>query len=160
LGPVAIGRVEQGVLQDRQDVTLCHRDGSTEQAEVTALFEYEGLQREETDAAGPGQIVAIAGVEGIGLGESISHPEHPEPMTPLDVDPPTMSMEFRINDGPFSGQEGEFVTSRQLRDRLFDEARNNLAIRVASTGAASCRWPFSLSRCGARATSSAWGCRR
>ena len=136
LGPVAIGRVEQGVLQDRQDVTLCHRDGSTEQAEVTALFEYEGLQREETDAAGPGQIVAIAGVEGIGLGESISHPEHPEPMTPLDVDPPTMSMEFRINDGPFSGQEGEFVTSRQLRDRLFDEARNNLAIRVEETDSA------------------------
>ena len=136
LGPVAIGRVEQGVLQDRQKVSLCHRDGSTEQAEVTALFTYEGLQREETDAAGPGEIVAIAGVEGIGLGESISHPEHPEPMTPLDVDPPTMSMEFRINDGPFSGQEGEFVTSRQLRDRLFDEARNNLAIRVEETDSA------------------------
>jgi GTP-binding protein len=136
LGPVAIGRVEQGTLRDRQHVTLCHRDGSKERAEVKELFTYQGLQRVEADEAGPGEIVAIAGVQGIGLGESLSDAENPEPLTPLDVDEPTMSMEFRINDGPFSGQEGEYVTSRQLRDRLFEEARNNLAIRVEETDTA------------------------
>ena len=133
LGPVAVGRVEQGTLRDRQPVVMCHRDGSTEQATVSALFTYEGLQRVEADTAGPGDIVAIAGVEGIGLGESLSDSEAPEPLTPIDIDEPTMSMEFRVNDGPFSGQEGEYVTSRQLRDRLLDEARNNLAIRVEQT---------------------------
>lgn len=136
LGPVAVGRVEQGTLHDRQNVTLCHRDGSTERADVTSLFTYQGLKRVEAEQAGPGEIVAIAGVEGIGLGESISSAEDPEPLEPVDIDEPTMSMEFRINDGPFSGQEGEYVTSRQLRDRLFDEARNNLAIRVEETDSA------------------------
>ncbi|MEF8939975.1 MAG: translational GTPase TypA [Salinivenus sp.] len=136
LGPIAVGRVEQGTLKNRQSVTLCHRDGSTERAKVSELFTYQDLQRVETEEAGPGEIVAIAGVEGIGLGESICAAEDPEPLEPIDIDEPTMSMEFRVNDGPFSGQEGEFVTSRQLRDRLFDEARNNLAIRVEETGSA------------------------
>jgi GTP-binding protein len=133
LGPVAVGRVEQGTLSNRQPISLCHRDGSFEKTEVTALFTYEGLSRVEAEEAGPGHIVAIAGVEGIGLGESLSTAEDPEPLEPLHVDEPTMSMEFRVNDGPFSGQEGEYVTSRQLRDRLYDEARNNLAIRVEDT---------------------------
>ena len=136
LGPVAVGRVEQGTLQNRQPVTLCHRDGSTESTRVSELFTYQDLQRVESDEAGPGEIVALAGVEGIGLGESICAAEEPEPLEPIDIDEPTMSMEFRINDGPFSGQEGEYVTSRQLRNRLFDEARNNLAIRVEETDTA------------------------
>ena len=135
LGPVAVGRVEHGTIRNRQTVSLCHRDGTTEQADVTALFTYEGLQRTEVEEAGPGHIVAIAGVEGIGLGESLSDAEHPDPLEPVHVDEPTMSMEFRVNDGPFSGQEGDYVTSRQLRDRLYDEARNNLAIRVEGTNA-------------------------
>jgi GTP-binding protein len=133
LGPVAVGRVEQGTLKNRQKISLCHRDGTFEQTEVTALFTYEGLQRVEAEEAGPGDIVALAGVEGIGLGESLSTAEDPEPLAPLHVDEPTMSMEFRVNDGPFSGQEGDYVTSRQLRDRLTDEARNNLAIRIEDT---------------------------
>jgi GTP-binding protein len=133
LGPIAVGRVEQGTLKNRQKVTLCHRDGSTEHATISELFTYQDLQRVETEEAGPGEIVAIAGVQGIGLGESISAAEDPEPLEPIEIDEPTMSMEFRINDGPFSGQEGKYVTSRQLRDRLFDEARNNLAIRVEET---------------------------
>jgi GTP-binding protein len=133
---VAVGRVEQGTLKNRQKVTLCHRDGSTESGRVSELFTYQDLQRVKTEEAGPGEIVAIAGVEDIGLGESLSHPETPEPLEPVEIDEPTMSMEFRVNDGPFSGLEGEFVTSRQLRDRLFDEARNNLAIRVEETDSA------------------------
>ena len=138
LGPVAVGRVEQGTLKNRQRVSMCHRDGSIATTEITALFEYEGLQRVETEEAGPGDIIAVAGVEGIGLGESLSDAEHPEPLEPVDVDEPTLSMEFRANNGPFSGREGEFVTSRQLRERLIDESRNNLAIRVERDDAANC----------------------
>lgn len=138
LGPVAVGRVEQGRLKNRQRVSMCHRDGSIETTEITALFAYEGLQRVEAEEAGPGDIIAVAGVEGIGLGESLSDAEHPEPLEPVDVDEPTLSMEFRANNGPFSGREGEFVTSRQLRERLIDESRNNLAIRVERDDAANC----------------------
>ncbi|NBC16048.1 MAG: translational GTPase TypA [Bacteroidetes bacterium] len=135
-GPLAIGRIVNGTLENRQRVTICHRDDSTEIAEVTALFEYEGLNRVETDAVGPGDIVAIAGMQGIGLGESLAAAEDPQPLEPLHVDEPTMSMEFRINDGPLSGREGQYVTSRNLRDRLMKEAENNLAIRVEETASA------------------------
>jgi GTP-binding protein len=133
LGPIAIGRIVQGTLRDRQQVTLCHRGGETELAGVTALFVYEGLERVETKEAGPGDIVAIAGMAGIGLGESIADGTDPTPLTPLHVDEPTMSMEFRINDSPFSGQDGKFVTSRHLRDRLLKEGENNLALRIEET---------------------------
>lgn len=138
LGPVAIGRVEQGTLQNRQRVSMCHRDGSIETAEITALFAFEGLDRVEIDEAGPGDIVAVAGVEGIGLGESLSDAEDPDPLEPVDVDEPTLSMEFRANTGPFSGREGDYVTSRQLRERLIDESRNNLAIRVEQDESSNC----------------------
>ncbi len=133
LGPLAIGRVVQGTLRSRQRVTLCHRDGAQEAAEVAALFQYEGLRRVEADEAGPGDIVAIAGMAGIGLGESIADADDPQPLPALHVDEPTMSMEFRINDAPFSGREGRFVTSRNLRERLLKEAEANLAIRVEET---------------------------
>ncbi len=138
LGPVAIGRVEQGTLKNRQRVSMCHRDGSMETAEITALFAFEGLERVEVEEAGPGDIVAVAGVEGIGLGESLSDAEDPDPLEPVDVDEPTLSMEFRANTGPFSGREGDYVTSRQLRERLIDESRNNLAIRVEQDEASNC----------------------
>ncbi|MBO6574520.1 MAG: translational GTPase TypA [Rhodothermales bacterium] len=132
-GPVAIARVMQGTLKNRQRVSMCHRDGTFTQASVTALFGYQGLQRVEIDSAGPGDIVAIAGMSGIGLGESIADAEEPQPLPPLHVDEPTMSMEFRINDSPFSGREGKYVTSRNLRDRLFKEAETNLAMRIEET---------------------------
>jgi GTP-binding protein len=133
LGPLALGRVVQGTIRDRQKVAICHRDGSTESREVTDLFTYQGLQRVEAEEAGPGEIVSIAGVDGIGLGESLSDAEHPEPLDPVHVDEPTLSMEFRVNNGPLSGREGDYVTSRQLRDRLLREAKANLAIRVKET---------------------------
>lgn len=133
LGPLAIGRVMQGTLTSKQQVTLCHRDGTQEKASVTALFQYEGLQRVNSDHAGPGDIIAIAGVSGIGLGESIADAEDPQPLEPVRVDEPTISMEFRVNDSPFSGREGQYVTSRHLRDRLLKEAENNLSIRVEET---------------------------
>jgi GTP-binding protein len=135
-GPLAIGRVIQGTVQSRQAVILRHRDGTESAASVAALFMYEGLDRVEVDHAGPGSIVAIAGMSGIGLGESIGEGEDPAPLKPLHVDEPTMSMEFRVNDSPFSGREGRFVTSRNLRERLFKEASNNLAMRVEETDSA------------------------
>ena len=136
LGPLALGRVVQGTIEDGQRVSLCHRDDTQETARVTALFDYEGLERVETDSAGPGDIIAVAGMEGIGLGESLADAEDPQPLEPLHVDEPTLSMEFRINDGPMSGREGQYVTSRQLRERLLKEAEDNLAIRVEETESA------------------------
>jgi GTP-binding protein len=132
-GPLAIGRVIQGTLGNGQSVTICHRDGKRVRASVTALFEYRGLDRVETKSSGPGAIVAIAGMEGIGLGETIADGEDPHPLRPIVVDEPTMSVEFRINDSPFSGRDGQFVTSRHLRDRLMKEAEANLSIRVETT---------------------------
>ncbi len=135
-GALAIGRVVQGTLRNRQRVTLCHRDDTTHVVEVTSLFVNEGLDRAEVDEAGPGDIVAVGGMQGIGLGESLAAPDDPQPLEPLHVDEPTMSMEFRINDGPFSGREGKYVTSRNLRDRLFKEAENNLSMKVEETNTA------------------------
>jgi GTP-binding protein len=133
LGQLAIGRVFNGTVRTSKPVTLCHRDGNQTQAPVSALFVYEGLGRKEVSAAGPGEIIAVGGMKGIGLGESIAAGESPKPLRPISVDEPTMSMEFRINDSPLSGREGQFVTSRNLRDRLFKEASGNLAIRVEET---------------------------
>ena len=136
LGPLAIARVMQGVARNRQHVMLCHRDGVQKKAQITALFVTEGLGRAEVPEAGPGSIVLIGGMAGIGLGESIADAEDPQPLPPLHVDEPTMSMEFRINDSPFSGLEGQYVTSRHLRDRLMEEAEANLAIKIEATDSA------------------------
>jgi GTP-binding protein len=135
-GPLAVGRVIQGTLRNRQRVMLCPRDGTQRAVGVTALFGFEGLSRVEIEAAGPGDIIAIAGVAGIGLGESIADAENPVPLPPLHVDEPTMSMEFRINDAPFAGREGQYVTSRNLRDRLLKEGEHNLAMRIEETDSA------------------------
>ena len=136
LGPLAIGRVVDGTVRNRQAVTLCGRDGSRTPAAVAELFIYQGLGRVAVPSAGPGEIVALAGMSGIGLGESIADGEDPQPLPALDVDEPTLSMEFSINDSPFSGEDGRYVTSRQLRQRLLKEAEHNLAIRVEPAGGA------------------------
>ncbi|CAN0568342.1 unnamed protein product, partial [Laminaria digitata] len=136
LGPIAVGRVMQGVIKNRQHVMLCRRDDDFKKAQVAALFVYEGLSKVEVEEAGPGSVIAIAGVTGIGLGESIADAEDPQPLPPLHVDEPTMSMEFRINDSPFCGREGKYVTSRNLRDRLTKEGETNLAMRIETTSTA------------------------
>ncbi|MEM6338120.1 MAG: translational GTPase TypA, partial [Bacteroidota bacterium] len=133
LGPLAIGRIMQGTLGQRQQISLCHRDGSTKATQVTELFVNRGLDRERVGSASAGEIVTVAGVAGIGLGESLADAENPQPLPPLHVDEPTLSMEFRINDSPFSGLEGQYVTSRNLRDRLFREAETNLAMKIEET---------------------------
>lgn len=135
-GPLAIGRVMQGTVSNREHVTICHRDGSATRAQVSGLFVYEGLDRIEVEEVGPGDVIAIAGMSGVGLGESISSAEDPLPLEPLHVDEPTMSMEFRINDSPFSGRDGKYVTSRNLRDRLMKEGETNLSMRIEETDSA------------------------
>jgi GTP-binding protein len=100
---------------------------------VTALFVNEGLERVPVPEAGAGEIVHVAGMQGVGLGESIADAEDPKPLAPLAVDEPTLSMEFRINDSPFAGREGRYVTSRNLRDRLLREGEANLALRIEET---------------------------
>jgi GTP-binding protein len=133
LGPLAIGRLVNGALRERGRVVLCHRDGSRTSAQVTALFVNEGLERVPVPEAGAGEIVHVAGMQGVGLGESLADAEDPRPLAPLAVDEPTLSMEFRINDSPFAGREGKYVTSRHLRDRLLREGEANLALRIEET---------------------------
>ncbi|NQV72847.1 translational GTPase TypA [bacterium] len=135
-GPLAIGRVINGSLVNRQRVVLCHRDGTFTPVQVSALFQYSGLGRIEAESAGPGDIIAIGGMVGIGLGESIADAENPIPLEPLHIDEPTMSMEFRINDSPFAGREGKYVTSRNLKDRLAKEGETNLSMRIEATESA------------------------
>ena len=132
-GPLAIGRVVDGTVRNRQAVTLCQRNGVHTPAAVAELFIYEGLGRVPVPLAGPGEIVALAGMTGIGLGESIADGENPKALPTLDVEAPTLSMEFSVNDSPFSGKDGQYVTSRHLRERLLKEARHNLSMRVEST---------------------------
>ncbi|NNF57368.1 MAG: translational GTPase TypA [Rhodothermaceae bacterium] len=136
LGPIAIGRVINGTLKEKQRVLLCGRDGAQKPAQVAALFVNEGLDRAPVTEAGAGEIVHVAGVQGIGLGESIADAEDPQPLPTLHVDEPTLSMEFRINDSPFAGREGKFVTSRNLRDRLLREGEANLSLRIEETDSA------------------------
>ncbi len=136
LGPIAIGRIVNGTLREKQRVTLCHRDGTRKVVSSTALFVTEGLDRVPATSAHAGDIVSVAGLAGIGLGESVADAENPQPLDPVAVDEPTLSMEFRINDSPFVGREGKYVTSRNLRDRLTKEGENNLSLRIEETDAA------------------------
>ncbi len=133
LGPMAIGRVVNGTLREKQRVVLCGRDGATKSAQVTALFVNEGLDRVPVTEASSGEVVHIGGMVGIGLGESIADADDPQPLPALHVDEPTLSMEFRINDSPFAGKEGRFVTSRNLKDRLQREGESNLSLRIEET---------------------------
>ncbi len=132
-GPLAVGRIVAGTVQNRQAVTQCRRNGDQISATIAELFVYKGLGRVPVPSAGPGEIVALAGMSGIGLGESIAGGEAPKPLPMLNVDEPTLSMEFSINDSPFCGKDGQYVTSRHLRERLLKEAQHNLAMRVKTT---------------------------
>ncbi len=136
LGPIAIGRLVNGTLREKQRVTLCHRDGTRKVVSSTALFVSEGLDRVPAPSAPAGEIVNVAGLAGIGLGESVADAENPQPLAPVAVDEPTLSMEFRINDSPFVGRDGKYVTSRNLRDRLLREGEANLSLRIEETDSA------------------------
>ena len=133
LGRIAIGRVFGGTLRRGAEVGISKLDGTLQPTRITKLFTFRGLDRDEADAVVAGDIVAIAGVEGIQIGESLTDLERPAPLEPLTVDEPTLAMVFTVNNGPLCGREGTQVTSRDLRDRLQKELLTNVSIRVEDT---------------------------
>jgi GTP-binding protein len=134
LGRLAIGRVFSGVLKYGDDVAIAKLDGSYQTTRITKLYSFEGLKRVDETVGRPGDILAIAGVEGITIGETITSAETPKPLPHVQIDEPTISMVFTINTSPFSGREGNYVTSRNLRDRLDKELLTNVSIRVEEAG--------------------------
>jgi GTP-binding protein len=130
VGRLAIGRIVNGRVAAKQDVGLCREDGSMTRARVTNLYAFEGLERAEVSEAGPGDIVALAGFDVVHIGETVTDAEDPRPLPRVTVDEPTVSMVFSVNNSPFAGQEGKYVTSRNLRDRLEREILTNVSIRV------------------------------
>jgi len=134
LGRIAIARVFQGMLQRGSDVGIAKLNGAMQPAKITKLFTFRGLERDEAERVSAGDIVAIAGVEAIQIGESVTDLEHPAPMEPLVIDEPTLAMVFTINTSPLAGREGQFVTSRDLRARLEKELLTNVSLRVEETG--------------------------
>ncbi len=134
VGRIAVGRLQRGTIQAGQDVSLVKRDGSIEKTRIKELYIFEGLAKEKTKTpVEPGEICAILGVDNFDIGDSICDVENPDPLVPIKIDEPTMSMLFTINNSPFFGREGKFVTSRHLRDRLFKELEKNLALRIHET---------------------------
>ena len=135
-GRVGIGRIARGTIKNGQQVALCKKDGRIENIKIGKLYTYSGLKRVETEEAYCGDIVAVNGVEGIEIGETIADPAKPEAVEFVDIDEPTVSMTFSVNDGPFAGKEGKYITSRHLRDRLYKELEKNVSLRVEDTDSA------------------------
>jgi GTP-binding protein len=134
LGRLAIGRVFAGVLKYGDEVAIAKLDGTLHKTRITKLYSFEGLKRVDETIGQPGDILAIAGVEGITIGETITSAEDPKPLPNVQIDEPTISMVFTINTSPFAGREGQYVTSRNLRDRLDKELLTNVSIRVEEAG--------------------------
>lgn len=133
VGRIAIGRIERGVIKYGQQAVICRKDGSVANIRISKLYNFEGLKRVECAEAKVGDIVCVSGVGEITIGETICDTESPEPLPFVDIDEPTISMAFSVNNSPFAGREGTFVTSRHLRDRLFKEVETNLSMRVEET---------------------------
>ncbi|HMM01509.1 MAG: translational GTPase TypA [Dysgonomonas sp.] len=136
VGRIAVGRVHRGELKENMDVSLCKRDGSIIKTKIKEINTFEGLGRTKVPVVQCGDICALVGIEGFEIGDSIASIENPEPLPTIDIDEPTMSMLFTINDSPFFGKDGKFVTSRHIHDRLMRELDRNLALRVESTASA------------------------
>ena len=133
VGRLIIGRIVNGKVRQYDRVAVAHRDGSVEHAKITVLYGYEGLKRVEVPEAGAGDIVAVAGIESMEIGETIADPDKPVALPVMRIDEPTVAMLFSSNISPFAGKEGKFVTSTQLRERLWREKRSNVALRVEET---------------------------
>lgn len=134
VGRIAVGRVHRGTILSGKDYALCKRDGSIKKTRIKELNIFEGLGRAKVDAVSSGDICALVGIEGFEIGDSITDLDKPEPLDPIAIDEPTMSMLFTINNSPFYGQDGKFVTSRHIYERLMRELDKNLALRVEETG--------------------------
>ena len=139
-GRIAVGRVHRGTLKDGQNITICHRDGTQERTKIKELHTFEGMGHKKTDHVDSGDICAVIGLEKFEIGDTIADFENPEPLPPIAVDEPTMSMLFTINDSPFFGKEGKFCTSRHISERLNKELEKNLALRVRPMEDATDKW--------------------
>ena len=133
IGRIGVGRVERGRINRNDMVTLCKTDGTQEIVRISRLYQFEGLRRVEVESAAIGDIVCISGITDLNIGETICSPDCIEPLPFVKIDEPTLSMNFIVNDSPFAGKEGKFVTSRNLRDRLFKEVETNVSMRVEET---------------------------
>ncbi len=133
VGRLAIGRIYSGEITKNQDVIVAKRDGSTQKTKVKELYVFEGMKREPVEKAGVGEIIALAGFDDINIGETITTVDNPKPLPVINVDEPTIAMIFGVSTSPFSGIDGKFVTSRQIKDRLERELLGNVALRVADT---------------------------
>jgi GTP-binding protein len=153
VGRLAIGRIFSGEIKVGDQIGVAKPDGSLQKTRVSQLYVFEGLKREAVTSAEFGEIVALAGIENIEIGDTITSPDNPQPLPAIAVDEPTIAMIFGVNNSPFAGREGRFVTSRQVKERLDKEILGNVAIRVEETESpissrfpvvANCNWPFSL----------------
>ncbi len=133
VGRIAIGRVFRGNIIVGDEYALCKKDGSVSKVKISNLFEFNGLKRQNIATASTGDIIAVTGIEDIDIGETIADIDNPKPVPYVSIDEPTLSMVFSVNNSPFAGQEGNYVTSRHLRDRLLKEAKSNVSLRVEET---------------------------
>ncbi|MBK8207975.1 MAG: translational GTPase TypA [Planctomycetes bacterium] len=136
VGRVGIGRIMRGTLKAKDPVVVVKRDGSIKNAQAKQVQVFDGLSRKDVTSVRAGDIVAIVGIEGVDIGDTVADPDHPDALPPVPIDEPTVAMEFRVNDSPFAGQEGDFVTSRQVRDRLERAAEADVALHVDTGDAA------------------------
>ena len=136
VGRIGVGRVERGRVHEGDNVVLCHTDGTTSSVRITKLYQFEGLKRVECEEASIGDLVAVSGLTDLNIGETACDPEHVEPLPFVKIDEPTVAMNFMVNNSPFAGREGKFVTSRNLRERLFREVETNISMRVEETDSA------------------------
>lgn len=133
VGRIGVGRVERGEIKANTPYVLCRQDGTTENIKFSKIYQFEGLKRVDTPMAKFGDLVSVAGVADLNIGETACDPEHIEPLPFVKIDEPTISMNFIVNDSPFAGREGKYVTSRNLRERLFKEVETNVSMRVEKT---------------------------
>ena len=140
VGRIAVGRVHRGTLKEGMNITISHRDGKLEKTKIKELHTFTGMGRQRTDEVSSGDICAIVGLENFEIGDTICDFENPEPLPPITIDEPTMSMLFTINDSPFFGKEGKFCTSRHINERLEKELEKNLALRVTLPEGYTDRW--------------------
>ena len=139
-GRIAVGRVHRGTITEGMNITLAKRDGTMVKSKIKEVHTFEGLGRKKVESVSSGDICAIVGIEGFEIGDTICDFENPEPLPPIAIDEPTMSMLFTINDSPFFGKEGKYVTSRHIHDRLMKELDKNLALRVRKTENEDGKW--------------------
>ncbi|MBQ7926588.1 MAG: translational GTPase TypA, partial [Lachnospiraceae bacterium] len=138
VGKIAVGKVKRGTIKDTHQVVICKKDGKTVNSKIGKLYIYNGLNKTDVSEVEAGEIVCISGLSDFNIGETLCSQDKIDPLPIIEVDEPTISMNFLVNNSPFAGREGDFVTSRHLRDRLFKEVETNVSLRVEETDSADC----------------------